>query len=312
MFTDLLSMLDNLSLNLYTCPPDEDDKAEEDSEDTTDDSDSDEDQEEDKGEEDSSDTDEDSESDDTDDDQEADESEEDEADKPKYSQKDMKRVRNENKKRRLKAKDQAESLKALEKENADLKRGRTQADKGKKQADTASSQLEDEIATLKEELATSNTERDALARQSAASRKVRAIEGIAKELGYRDSGDAIALIKNDIDDLTDEDGNLDDEAVRSTLEEILEAKQYLASDAVVEKAAKTKRGKKEASKVSNSANKEQSLEAPDVRKSLTKEEKEINNEIQEAMKNQDGDSAFAAFQRKFRLRHPPETDQEVR
>lgn len=269
---------------------DEDDDDQEDQEDQ-DDSDASDDQEEEDAEEDS-----DSDEDKADDESDDSEDKEDDAEEPKvkmYPQETVTRLRNEAKSRRQKQRAAEDREKAAQAEIRDLKKGRTAASTKKKAADD--SRLAEEIEEQREAIAELTRERDELAEVQTLTDRVLIIGKVANELGFMNASDAVAFLSTKSEDYTNADGEVDTDALQTTLEELLEEKPYLAGQAVQEKQVKTKKARSEASKTGNPSEK-QKIDAQDVRQGASKSTEEADKKIREHLnKNHDGRAALKVF-----------------
>lgn len=291
MLEELLELL-RQTTNLAYTKVDDDEEKDEESEETDEEQDS---------EEDNSDenSDEEDQDDDTEDQDQDDDSEEDEekTESKTYSEAEVekyrverKRLRTENKKRRLRQKETAKELADLQ---AEVKSGKTADDK--KTKSVANSRLEEEITTLREQVSEVTNERNELVELQTRTDQVLTIGRVATEVGFAQAGDAIAFLSTRSDEFTDEAGEIDTDALRSELEELLESKPYLAATEVQDDKDKEKKGRREAAKTSNKAQ-AQNMEAPEGKQGKSKSEEATNKKIRELLNKQhDGPAAFSVW-----------------
>lgn len=210
-----------------------------------------------------------------------------------YSEEVVRRLRTENKTRRLKNKKTQDTVKGLQQEISDLKSGRTADDKKKKSA--SNDRLEQEMEGLRSEISTITNERNELMEIQTQTDRVLVIGRIADEVGFAEPSDAVAFLSTKSDDFVDEDGEVDQDALRTELEELMERKPYLGSASVKERKDKANKGRSEASKTKNPPE-EQDLKSQDIKKGKPKDEADIDKRIRhELNKNRDGKAALNIF-----------------
>ena len=307
----MLELLESLAALAYAKPPDEEeedkDKDDQDDQDeeSTDDDESDDSDDDDKGDSDEDDSDDDSKEEDSDEgDSEDDEEPKEKKDKAlakTYPEEVVKRLRTENKKRRQKEKASTDRIKELEADLKESKKGRTAPKKG------ASSRLEEEIDTLKNQVGDLTNKNAELVELQTATDQVLTIGKIADEVGFNDATDAVAFLSTRTSEFTSDDGEIDEDALRSELEELLEEKAYLGSGYTQERKEKEAKGRKEAAKTQNKSS-SQKIDAPSGKKGKSQSEEEVNKEIRQKLnQTQDGRAALKIFLSKKYL---PKTKKE--
>jgi len=311
MFTTLLECLAMLS---FTEIPDdedeEDDKTDDKSGDDQDDQDSADDEDDQDDQDDKTDDEDDKtdggadDEDDQDDQDEEDDSEPKGKDKPKlYPEDVVKRLRTENKARRQKQKTSTERIKELEADIKELKRGRTAA--GKKSG--ASSRLEEEIDTLKTKVNDLTNKNADLVELQTQTDQVLTIGRMAEEIGFNDATDAVAFLSTRTSEYITSDGDIDEDALRSELEELLEEKPYLSHASIQERKDKQSKSRKEAARTDNKSS-SQKIDAPKTKKGKTQSEDDVNKEIRQKLNQEyDGRGALKVFLAK---KYIPKTGRE--
>lgn len=208
-----------------------------------------------------------------------------------YPAETVKRLRAEAKSRRQKQRAAEARAKKLEQQYNELRREKAQTANIKKAA--AASRESEEIERLKEQISSLSSERDQLAELQSQTQQVLTIGKVASELGFADPADAVAFVSNKSEQFTDATGEVDMEALRSELEELLESKPYLAAMQINERKAKEKKARVEAAKTDNPPSK-QNIRPQEVKKENSDEA--TDQKIKQLLnKQRDGSAALKVW-----------------
>jgi hypothetical protein len=230
----MLILFDVLSLVFSEIPDEEEPDEEEVSEDEEDDAEADDDSEED-AEEDSED-----EPDEEDDSKEDVEADTDTDDREMVPMEDLRKLRRENKKRRLELREAEKKLEAQKKAAAEKEKKAKRAKMDEQ--DRLQAELEDERQE-NERLAAQLEEREARLKNA---KRNNAIIATASRLGFEDPDDAVAMLRDQIDTFdVGSEGEVDPDDIGDALAELLDRKPYLA------KRAEDKPTRRESAKVTN-------------------------------------------------------------